>query len=51
VSKKNFNTHAKTTGKFQWGSGVPNIGIILKSADLRRVLGDVKTVDFCDSKR
>jgi Cys-tRNA(Pro)/Cys-tRNA(Cys) deacylase len=29
------------------GSGVPNIGVILKSADLRRALGDVEVGDFC----
>jgi Cys-tRNA(Pro)/Cys-tRNA(Cys) deacylase len=32
------------------GSGVPNIGIILKSADLRRALGDVEVGDFCAEK-
>jgi Cys-tRNA(Pro)/Cys-tRNA(Cys) deacylase len=37
--------------KISMGSGVPNIGIILTSADLRRALGDVEVGDFCDSKR
>jgi Cys-tRNA(Pro)/Cys-tRNA(Cys) deacylase len=32
------------------GSGVPNIGIILKSADLRRALGDVEVGNFCAEK-
>lgn len=33
------------------GSGVPNIGIILKSAHLRRALGDVEVGDFCGPKQ
>jgi Cys-tRNA(Pro)/Cys-tRNA(Cys) deacylase len=32
------------------GSGQPNTGIILKSADLRRALGDVEVGDFCGEK-
>jgi hypothetical protein len=32
------------------GSGFPNVGIILESADLRRALGDVEVGNFCAEK-